>query len=121
MADLAEARQIARVLPETAQHAGDWVLFAGGRAFTWTYQKRVHPQKPRVPRPAVLAIKVANECLLTTDSDKFFVTPHYEHSPAILALLPLLDLAELRALLIAAWRCAAPRCLVAAFAASDTA
>jgi hypothetical protein len=67
----------------------------------------------------VLAIRVANleekEALLATGEAHFFTEPHYNGFPAILVRLPLIDVDELRELLIDGWRCQAPKTLVAAW------
>jgi hypothetical protein len=64
----------------------------------------------------VLAVRVAdgNEkaALLAADPDKFFTEPHYNGYPAVLVRLRAVSAAELRALLVEAWRCQAPRQLV---------
>ena len=69
-----------------------------------------------------IAVRVANqgekETLLASDQDKFFTEPHYNGFPAILVRLPVIDVAELEELIGDAWRCQAPRALVAAFDAA---
>jgi hypothetical protein len=89
------------------------------KAFAWSYMERVDPKKPRVRRPDVLAVRVADEwdkqALLAVDSQKFFTTAHYNGFPAVLVRLKTIDANELAELLLNAWRIQAPRALVADF------
>ena len=95
------------------------------KGFIWVWQERVNPRKPRVPNPQVLAARVANEtekaALLGVDPDKFFTEPHYHGFPAVLVRLPAVSVAELQQVITEAWRCLAPRDLVAAYDAGDAA
>ena len=80
------------------------------------WHERVTPGRPRVPRPDVLAVRVAGqaekEMLLDSDPAKFFTEPHYHGFPAVLVRLPAVETDELRELITDAWRCQAPRSLV---------
>jgi hypothetical protein len=70
-----------------------------------------------VPNPEVLAVRVANlaekDELLAAEPEKFFTEPHYNGFPAVLVRLPAIDASELAELITDAWRCQAPRPLVA--------
>jgi hypothetical protein len=83
------------------------------RSFCWVWQERVHPKKPRVPNPKVLAIRVKDEAekalLLDADEDKFFTEPHYDGFPAVLVRLNAVGSKELRKLLVDALRCVETR------------
>jgi hypothetical protein len=87
------------------------------KLFVWHYHERVAPRMPRVRRPDVIAIRVADEwdkqALLAVDGDTFFTTDHYNGYPAVLVRLPALEEDELRNLIVAAWRTRAPRSLLA--------
>src|SRR5690606_37232563 len=76
------------------------------------------------PRPDVLAVRVANldekDILLSLDSGKYFTEPHYNGFPAVLFCLDRVNVPELRALLINAWRCQAPRALARTFAPDES-
>ena len=124
MADQDDVRRIALSLPETAEaedHFGFRVRNRAGRngtkQFAWAWNERVTPGQPRVPRPDVLAVRVAGqaekEMLLAADAGKFFTEPHYNGFPAVLVRLPSIDAGELAELITDAWRCQAPRALAA--------
>lgn len=123
MATQDEVRRIALSLPETREspdHFAFSVSVKGKeKGYAWVWMERVEPKKARVPNPDVLAIRVANleekEALLATGEAHFFTEPHYNGFPAILVRLPLIDVDELRELLIDGWRCQAPKTLVAAW------
>ena len=116
MATRADVRRIALSLP-AAEKVSDRFAFSVRckgqlKGFAWMWMERVTPKKPRVPNPAVLAVRVANleerERLLSADPAKFFTEPHYQGFPAVLVRLEAVSVAELKKLLTEAWRCQAP-------------
>ena len=123
MADQEDVRRIALALPGAVESDERFAFSvfhkAKARHFAWVWMERVQPKKPRVPRPDVLAVRVAGagekESLIAADPEKFFTEPHYNGYPAVLVRLPLIEAAELEELIIDAWRCMAPRALVLAW------
>jgi hypothetical protein len=123
MADQRTVRRIAMALPGVNE-GDDRFAFSvevkgKAKGFAWVWMERVEPKKPRVPNARVLAVRVADEgekqALIASDPDKFFTEPHYNGFPAVLVRLPALGAAELRELLTDAWRCMAPKAVVAEF------
>jgi len=123
MADAEDVQRIALSLPETTE--GDASFEVGEKGFAWFYREKVEGVKGRVVRPDVLAVRVSGadekEALLAADPAKFFTTPHYNGSPAVLVRLGAIDAEELRELLSDAWRTRAPRKLRAEFDARSVA
>ena len=119
MADEEDVRRIALSLPETTQNPQGFGFSVQGKGFAWSYMERIHPKKPRVRRPDVLAVRVADESekqfLLVADPEKYFTVAHYDGFPAVLARLEKIEAEELEELLIEAWRSRAPRALRVAF------
>jgi hypothetical protein len=123
MADQDDVRRIALSLPDTAEDEGHFAFSvrngAKRKGFAWVWMERPESKKPRVPRPDVLAVRVANreekEMLLAADEPKFFTEPHYNGFPAVLVRLGAIDVDELEEILTDAWRSQAPRKLVRAF------
>lgn len=117
MADQSDVRRIALALPEVEEVTdGAFGFSVRGKLIAWVWLERVEPKKARVPQPAVLGVRVANqeekEALLAADPATFFTEPHYTGYPAVLVRLAEVDEAELTELLTDAWRCRAPRRLV---------
>jgi hypothetical protein len=123
MADQKDVRRIAMALPDTTEAVGHFAFSvrngAKEKGFAWVWMERPESKKPRVPRPDVLAVRVANreekEMLLASDAEKFFTEPHYNGFPAVLVRLEAIDVDELEELVTDAWRSQAPRKLVRAF------
>jgi hypothetical protein len=123
MASQRDVRRIARSLPGTVEEK-DRFAFAvvnkgKPKGYAWVWLERLHPKKARVPNPEVLAVRVANleekELLLSSDDGRLFTEPHYNGYPAVLVRLQAVTVAELEALVTAAWRCQAPAPVVEAF------
>jgi hypothetical protein len=125
VADRDDVVRIARSLPEVVVE-GDGDRYAlcvprGGKhkGIAWTWMERVEPGRPRVPNPAVLAVRVENasekEMLLAAGPDVFFTEPHYNGFPAVLVRLAAIGADELAELITDGWRCQAPRALVREF------
>ena len=120
MADQNDVRRIALSLPETEEGQDRFAFSVRNRGklkgFVWVWFERVEPKKARVPRPDVVAVRVANlnekDALLSMDATKFFTEPHYNGFPAVLVRLPEVDASELEELITEAWRCQAPKDLV---------
>jgi hypothetical protein len=128
MADQDDVRRIALALPDTSE-ADDRFAFSVAnkgkdKGFVWAWNERVDPKKPRVPRSDVVAIRVADllekEALLESDQAVFFTEPHYDGYRAVLVRLPRIGVEELTELIIDAWRCQAPRTLVAGYEQAET-
>jgi hypothetical protein len=123
MADQNDARRIARSLPDATEDADHFAFSVRNgskqKGFAWVWMERPESKKPRVPRPDVLAVRVANreekEMLLAADEQKYFTEPHYNGFPAVLVRLDAIDVDELREIITDAWRSQAPRKLVRAF------
>ena len=120
MANQGDVRRIALSLPGTSEEEGRFAfsVFNKGKqkGFVWVWLERVQPKKPRVPNPDVLAVRVRDQAekatLLAGDPDRFFTEPHYNGFPAVLVRLPKVTEAQLRKLILDAWRCQAPPQLV---------
>jgi hypothetical protein len=118
MASQLDVRRIAFSLPETSEEGG-FAFAVAGKGFAWSWMERIDPKRRRVANPEVIAVRVANElekqALLSLDSDVFFTEPHYDGYPAVLVRLRAIDLELLEKVLTDAWRCRAPRKLLADF------
>jgi len=122
-----DVRRIALSLPETSEAEDRFAFSVANRGkqkgFAWVWLERVEPKKARVPKPGVIAVRVANDAekqlLLASDEEKFFTEPHYNGFPAVLVRLSAIEVDELEELIIDAWRCQAPRALVKEFDQRD--
>jgi hypothetical protein len=122
MATPADVRRIALSLPETVEASERFafsVMNKGkAKGFVWVWMERVAPKKPRVANPGVIAVRVPTvaqrDALIAADARRFFTEPHYEGFPAVLVRLDAVTVNDLAVLIPDAWRCMAPKALVAA-------
>src|SRR5437868_6115821 len=116
MVDIPTVRRLALELPQVRDGSDErrLVFEVAGKGLAWSYNERVHPKKPRVPRLDRLAIRCpveTKEMLIEAAPDRFFDDDHYRGFPALLVRLDAIDEDELRGLLQAAWRMQAPKSL----------
>ena len=126
MATQNDVRRIALSLPGAREEKGRFAFSVENKGklkgFAWVWLERVEPKKARVPCADVLAVRVRDQAekaaLLAGDPDRFFTEPHYNGFPAVLVRLKAVTRAQLRKMLVDAWRCQAPRRLLADDAAA---
>jgi len=117
MATQADIRRIALALSGTEEAKDDFAFVVQRqgkpRKFVWVWKERIHPKKPRVPQPKVVAVRTANlydkDFLIASKPTAFFTEPHYDGFPAVLVRLAEVSVRELRPLITEAWRTQAPR------------
>lgn len=122
MATQDDVRRIALSLPETSELPDRFAFAVANKgkfkAFAWVWNERREPKRPRVPNPAVLAVRVPSELdkhlLIDAAPDRFFTEPHYNGFPAVLVRLEAVTAEELEGLLREGWRCQAPKSLLRA-------
>lgn len=113
MVSHAEIRRVALKLPGVEAMSDHHFAFGVRnkgklKQFVWTWMERVDPKKPRVPNPAVLAVRVPSlaekDALIASKPATFFTEPHYDGFPAVLVRLAVIRIATLEKLIIGAWR-----------------
>ena len=113
MADGDDVRRLAIALPEAVEDGASGAYRVDGKLFAWPWMERLHPGRPRVANPEVIAVRVANEdekqALIALDPEIFFTEPHYDGYPAVLVRLPAIPPDLLERVLSDAWRTRAPR------------
>ena len=127
MVSPAEIRRIALKLPGVEVVSDHYFAFGVRnkgklKQFVWTWMERVDAKKPRVPNPAVLAVRVPSlaekDALIASKPATFFTEPHYNGFPAVLVRLSAIKRAELQDLIIEAWKCKAPKASVKEYESS---
>jgi len=117
MVDHEILRRLVLALPEGADASGEGRLSytVAGKGLAWTWNERVHPKKPRIPRLEVLAVRCSferREMLLDAAPDRFFIDDHYRGYPGVLVRLDAIDEDEMRGMLDEAWKLTAPKALL---------
>ena len=99
----ADVRRIALSCRTRPGRVEDQHLVDGGKAFAWTWKKRIDEKRARVEQLDVFAVRVSGEeekaVLIAADPEKFFTEPHYNGYPAVLVRLEAIDEDELTELL----------------------
>jgi hypothetical protein len=113
VAEADDVHRIALALPGAVQDGDKIRYLVDGKAFAWTWKKRIEAKRARVEQLDVFAVRVADEeekqVLIASDPAKFFTEPHYNGYPAVLVRLAAIDSDELTELLTDACRYAASR------------
>jgi hypothetical protein len=117
MVDPDDVFALAADLPEVENGCGPQRLgiSVAGKGLAWSFNERVDPKKPRVPRRDILAVRcamAAKEMLLEAGPDRFFDDAHYRGYPAVLVRLAKIEADELRELLRGAWWVTAPKAVL---------
>ena len=126
MATFDDVARIALSLPESAELPlhGDRSWRVKDKMFVWERPLRktdLAKLGDEAPEGPILGVRTdgldAKEALLADDPAVLFTIPHLNGYPAVLVLLDLVELDELRELITDAWLSRAPKRLAAAFIA----
>ena len=108
-------QRIALALPNTTQDGGTFAV--DWKAFIYTYLERMDPKQPRVARPDVIAVRVADAgekaTLNASEPDTFFDVPHY--GGMVMVRRPNVSFDHLAELIEAGWRNRPPKKLIRTF------
>ena len=127
MADWDDVRRLAAGLPEVVEQRSrdgrlEWRV--RGRSVVWERPLRrsdLAALGSQAPEGPVLGAHVADEgvkAAWVADEPAVFTTPHFDGYPAVLVELDRVGVPELAELVTEAWRCRAPKRLVASWDAS---
>jgi len=99
-----EVRRLVAAIPDANDTSDESRLRFNidARSFAWSFNERVQPKKPRVPRRDILAVRcpmARKEFLIEAAPDRFFDDPHYRGYPAVLVRLDVVEADELASLL----------------------
>jgi hypothetical protein len=126
VATLEDVDRIVAALPGTYAApldgpSAEFGVLAGDKRkkIAWSWRKRVHPKKTKVPQLDVLVLPVATEgekhSLIAAEPDIFFTEPHYDGYAAVLVRIADIEVDELAEIVTDAWRLVAPGALVAEY------
>jgi hypothetical protein len=119
-----DVARLALALPQTSERVSrglrQWRVH--DKLFVWERplrRREVEALSGQAPEGPILAARVehllAKEALLADDPGRYFTTPHFDGSPAVLARLDRLSLPALEELITEAWLVRAPKAAVQAY------
>lgn len=100
----ADARRLAAALPDVIDASSEAALNfqIDGKGFAWSWNERIHPKKPRVPRLDILAVRCPKDekgSIQAANPEAFAQDPHYADYGAVIVRLEAIDEADLAELL----------------------
>ena len=110
MADIETVRRLVRELPDVTE--GTWFRTPAWRVRKKSFARMKEDGETLVVRVLDLEDK---EALLRGDPETFFTTPHYDGYPYVLVRLERIGTGPLGELIEDAWRCMAPKRVLAAY------
>jgi hypothetical protein len=129
MASWDDVRRLALELPQTTEtsahgHSGEPAWKVKDKTFAWVRPLRkgdLEALGDEAPEGPILGARVEHEgaklALIESDPAVYFTIPHFDGFSAVLVRLEVIELDELRGLIVDAWLSRAPKKLAAAYLA----